>query len=162
MLQDRLTKLQFHFQPKYWWKLGRKRCKHGWWKKKSILRSSSFIVISQKLLIQNKKIKTPSALKYTTDVPKHKNIMLSDNITRKYPFPATEKDDLNTRKWDLNPPGSIANTLFLARVSLTNQKNSIITIVTSYSLKESPWLAEPVSIHKIPVVSLYFLQMSSW
>ena len=107
-------------------------------KKKSILRSSSFIVISQKLLIQNKKIKTPSALKYTTDVPKHKNIMLSENITRKYPFPATEKDDLNTRKWDLNPPGSIANTLFLARVSLTNQKNSIITIVTSYSLKESP------------------------
>ena len=107
-------------------------------KKKSISRSSSFSVISQKLLIQNKKIKTPSALKYTTDVPKHKNIMLSENITRKYPFPATEKDDLNTRKWDLNPPGSIANTLFLARVSLTNQKNSIISIVTSYSLKESP------------------------
>ena len=107
-------------------------------KKKSISRSSSFSVISQKLLIPNKKIKTPSALKYTTDVPKHKNIMLSENITRKYPFPATEKDDLNTRKWDLNPPVSIANTLFLARVSLTNQKNSIITIVTSYSLKESP------------------------
>ena len=102
---------------------------------------SSIILVHcdfSEIINQNKKIKTPSALKYITDVPKHKNIMLSDNITRKYPFPATEKDDLNTRKWDLSPPGSIANALFLARVSLTNQKNSIITIVTSYSLKESP------------------------